>query len=397
MSDLFQQAPEPPTALGRYRVLSKTAGIKVSPLQLGAMSLGDAWSSTMGPMSKENSFKLLDAFVEAGGNFIDTSNNYQDEQSETWIGEWMKQRHNRDLLVVATKFSTAYTSYRQGKGKTVNYAGNHKRALKMSVRDSLAKLQTDWIDLLYVHWWEWTTSIEEVMDSLHELVLQGKVLYLGVSDTPAYIVAAANTYAKAHGKTQFSVYQGRKCSPRPPFVHTSQLTGSDQDGTSWSEIWSARSFPCAATSAWPLRPGTPSKRTVEERIKNNEPLRSFLTPTEQSEQEVRASAALEDVAREHNLTSLTAVALAYVMSKAPYVFPLVGGRKVEHLKDNIQSLTIKLTSEQLDKLDAVAGFQPEFPYNLIGEDPAVTGKAGMIVGAVAPMSFVKNQMPIGHE
>nr|POF04878.1 putative aryl-alcohol dehydrogenase aad14 [Quercus suber] len=384
MSDLFQQAPEPPTALGRYRVLSKTAGIKVSPLQLGAMSLGDAWSSTMGPMSKENSFKLLDAFVEAGGNFIDTSNNYQDEQSETWIGEWMKQRHNRDLLVVATKFSTAYTSYRQGKGKTVNYAGNHKRALKMSVRDSLAKLQTDWIDLLYVHWWEWTTSIEEVMDSLHELVLQGKVLYLGVSDTPAYIVAAANTYAKAHGKTQFSVYQGR---------WNVMVRDLEREIVPMCRHFGMAIAPWDSVGGGKFQ----SKRTVEERIKNNEPLRSFLTPTEQSEQEVRASAALEDVAREHNLTSLTAVALAYVMSKAPYVFPLVGGRKVEHLKDNIQSLTIKLTSEQLDKLDAVAGFQPEFPYNLIGEDPAVTGKAGMIVGAVAPMSFVKNQMPIGHE
>lgn len=89
MTDLFKPAPEPKTELGRYRILSSTAGVRVSPLQLGAMSIGDAWSGFMGSMSKENSFKLLDAFEDAGGNFIDTANNYQDEQSEEWIGEWM--------------------------------------------------------------------------------------------------------------------------------------------------------------------------------------------------------------------------------------------------------------------------------------------------------------------
>jgi aryl-alcohol dehydrogenase-like predicted oxidoreductase len=79
----------------------------------------------------------------------------------------------------------------------------------MSLRDSLKKLKTDWIDILYVHWWDWTTSIEEMMDSLDAVVKSGKVLYLGISDTPAWVVSAANSYAKAHGKTQFSIYQGR--------------------------------------------------------------------------------------------------------------------------------------------------------------------------------------------
>lgn len=87
MTDLFKPAPDPETPLGRYRVLSKSAGMRVSPLQLGAMSIGDAWSQFMGTMDKEQSFELLDAFVKAGGNFIDTANNYQDDQSEMWIGE----------------------------------------------------------------------------------------------------------------------------------------------------------------------------------------------------------------------------------------------------------------------------------------------------------------------
>lgn len=98
MADLFKPAPEPPTELGRYRILSSTAGVRVSPLQLGAMSIGDAWSGFMGTMDREASFKLLDAFVEAGGNFIDTANNYQDEQSEVFIQASNLERKERNAL-----------------------------------------------------------------------------------------------------------------------------------------------------------------------------------------------------------------------------------------------------------------------------------------------------------
>lgn len=116
----------------------------------------------MGSMSKEQSFKLLDAYHEAGGNIIDTANNYQNEQSEMWIGEWMKKHGNRDEMVIATKYTTPYKSYEKGKLSTVNYSGNSKRSLHMSFRDSLKKLQTDWVDILYLHWWDWTTSIGEL-------------------------------------------------------------------------------------------------------------------------------------------------------------------------------------------------------------------------------------------
>ncbi|WPG97852.1 putative aryl-alcohol dehydrogenase AAD14 [Acrodontium crateriforme] len=383
MSDLFAPCPDPPTELGRYRVLSSTAGIRVSPLQLGAMSIGDAWEGMMGSMSKEQSFKLLDAFAEAGGNFIDTANNYQNEQSETWIGEWMMERKNRDLMVIATKFTTPYTSYAMGKGKTVNYSGNHKRSLHMSLRDSLKKLQTDFIDVLYVHWWDWTTSIEELMDSLDIVVKSGKVMYLGISDTPAYIVAAANTYAKAHGKTQFSIYQGRW-----------NLMIRDMER---EIIPMCRHFGMAI-APWDAMGGGKfqTKAQLEERKKNSEGLRNIFSK-EQTAEEEKASAALEEVAKEHGLSSPTAVALAYVMAKAPYVFPIVGGRKVEHLKDNIKSLTIKLTDKQIEKLESVVPFEPGFPNNFVGEDPHITGVPGIFVGGAAPMAFVRSGKPIGHE
>lgn len=134
MFDFISPAPEPRTELGRYRVLSSTAGIRVSPLQLGGMSIGDAWSGFMGSMDKASSFKLLDAYAEAGGNFIDTANAYQSEQSDTWLGEWMAARNNRDRMVIATKFTMDYKSHEQGKGKgegnAPNCCGNHRRSLR---------------------------------------------------------------------------------------------------------------------------------------------------------------------------------------------------------------------------------------------------------------------------
>ena len=108
---LFAPPPEPKTKLGRHRQLAPSAGIHVSPIQLGAMSIGDKWGDIgMGAMDKESSFKLLDAFYEAGGNFIDTANNYQDETSEAFLGEWMESRGVRDQMVIATKVRAARLS-----------------------------------------------------------------------------------------------------------------------------------------------------------------------------------------------------------------------------------------------------------------------------------------------
>ncbi|KAI1614632.1 aryl-alcohol dehydrogenase [Exophiala viscosa] len=373
MADFFAPAPEPETELGRYRILSSTAGVRVSPLCLGAMSIGDAWSGFMGSMNKENSFKLLDAFYEAGGNFIDTANNYQDEQSEKWLGEWMQEKKNRDMIVIATKFTTSYRGYELGKGKTVNYSGNHKKSLHLSVNDSLKKLQTDYIDLLYLHWWDHTTSIEEVMDSLHILVQQGKVLYLGISDTPAWIVSAANTYARAHGKTPFSVYQGR---------WNVMLRDFERE-----IIPMARTFGMAL-APWDVIGGGKfqSKKQIEERKSKGEGLRSLMGG-DQTSQEEKISAALEKVASEHGDASLSAIALAYVMQKTINVFPIIGGRKVEHLKDNIKALSIKLTPQQIEFLESQTNFDVGFPSNFVGASPAQTGVSSHLVMTTAQIAY----------
>ncbi|AJT25361.1 ADE_G0043320.mRNA.1.CDS.1 [Saccharomyces cerevisiae] len=374
MTDLFKPLPEPPTELGRLRVLSKTAGIRVSPLILGGASIGDAWSGFMGSMNKEQAFELLDAFYEAGGNCIDTANSYQNEESEIWIGEWMKSRKLRDQIVIATKFTGDYKKYEVGGGKSANYCGNHKRSLHVSVRDSLRKLQTDWIDILYVHWWDYMSSIEEVMDSLHILVQQGKVLYLGVSDTPAWVVSAANYYATSHGKTPFSVYQGKWNVLNRDFER--------------DIIPMARHFGMAL-APWDVMGGGrfQSKKAMEERKKNGEGLRTFVGGPEQTELEVKISEALNKIAEEHGTESVTAIAIAYVRSKAKNVFPLVGGRKIEHLKQNIEALSIKLTPEQIEYLESIVPFDVGFPKSLIGDDPAVTKKLSPLTSMSARIAF----------
>ena len=118
--------------------------------------------SLYGRMDKSQVFELLDGYVRKGGNFIDTANNYHNEESETWLGEWLTSRNIRERIVLATKFTTDYKGYELGKGNSVNFCGIHRRSLNISVRDSLRKLQTDYIDPLYVHWWDYTTSIKEL-------------------------------------------------------------------------------------------------------------------------------------------------------------------------------------------------------------------------------------------
>lgn len=366
-SKLLCPAPPPKTELERYRILSSTAGAKVSPLVLGGMSIGDAWPETIGPMTKDKSFELLDVFYDAGGNFIDTAPNYQNEQSETWIGEWMQKRGNRDQMFIATKFTTNYRYWELGKGgKTVNYTGNSRKTLNVAVKDSLRKLQTDYIDLLFVHYWDYTTNIEEVMDSLHMLVEQGKVLYLGVSNTPAWVVSAANTYARDHGKTPFSAYQGRWNVLRRDFER--------------DIIPMARQFGMALLPWDVLGSGKiQSKKQIEARQAQGEVLRSTLAEDKtkgfamtklQSDKEERISGALQKVAMEFGEdVTVQQVALAYVMHKTRNVFPIVGGRKVEHLKDNIKGLGINLTKEQMKYLESVNEFDVGYPQDIMGDDP----------------------------
>ncbi|KAK4173096.1 aldo/keto reductase [Triangularia setosa] len=381
LNQKLNSPPNPQTELGRLQILSTTAAIRVSPLALGGGNIGQAWNQTWGFQTKERAFELLDAYLEAGGNFIDTSNTYQDGESETWIGEWLSlSPSRRDRVVIATKYTSDFALLDSScparqKGQFANCAGNSRRSLFQSVKSSLMRLRTEWIDILYVHWWDYTASIEEVIDSLNVLVQQGKVLYLGVSDTPAWIVSAANTYAKSHGKVGFSVYSG-KWSVLARDVEREVLPMCKAFGMAF--------VPWGALGSGFLQ----SKRQMEERERQGEGLRAWGRGRGR---EGEMSDALERIGSELGVESVTCVALAYVLTKAKRmgvhcVYPVIGGRKVEQLKENIQALELELTEEQIAALERVKEFDIGFPHDFIGGDPDMTGVWGDLTAQTVYLS-----------
>jgi len=351
--------PRPRGPLDHKRILSPMCSLRVSPIALGAMSIGQAWEGMMGSMDKTSSFKLLDAFRKAGGNFIDTANNYQERESETWIGEWMKERNCRDEMVIATKYTMNFRNDLKDRATMSNFQGNGLKSMHLSIASSLKNLQTDYVDILYVHLWDYSCSVEEMMVGLNRLVAAGKVLYLGISDTPAWIVTQANQYARDHGLSPFVIYEG---------------LWSVIDRTFEREILPMAIHQRMAIAPWGAMGGGKFQSTaqLEERKKAGEGMRNMMGSGEQSEQEIRASEALLKVGENHGNAPPTAVALAWIMARAPYVFPIVGGRKVEHLEANIKSLEIRLTAEEIKTLNNVMPLELGFPYEPpFGRDPTI--------------------------
>ncbi|OOO13894.1 NADP-dependent oxidoreductase domain [Aspergillus oryzae] len=225
--------------------------------------------------------------------------------------------------------------------------------MRVSVERSLKKLQTDYIDLLYIHWWDFISSVEEVMHGLNNLVNSGKVLYLGVSDTPAWVVVKANDYARVHGLRPFSVYQGKWNAGFRDLEREIIPMCRDQG---------------MAIAPWaPLGQG--KFKSSEARSSDSEG--GCGRASNMSEHDIQVSDALEKVAKRKN-TTLHAVALAYVMHKTPSVFPIVGQRKVEHLKANVEALSVSLSDEDLAEIDNASSFDIGFPMNFIFRDSYTT-------------------------
>jgi aryl-alcohol dehydrogenase-like predicted oxidoreductase len=336
----------PKGLLDRHRQLSPTAAVKVSPLCLGAMNFGEAHKERLGECSKETAFEILDHFYSHGGNFIDTASSYQDGESETWLGEWMKARENRDEIVLATKFTSPYMKHLKHKTQS-NYGGNNAKSLKISVEQSLKKLQTTYIDLLYLHWWDYSTTIPELMHSLNDLVVAGKVVYLGISDTPAWVVTKANQYARDHGLRQFTVYQG---------LWNAAMRDFERDIIPMCKDEGMGLLPYGSLGGGRFH----TEDGYKEREKHNPGRKG--RPYEDTEKAV--SKALENIANEKG-TELHSIAMAYVRHKAPYVFPIIGGRKLEHLKGNIAALSISLSKEDIKKIEEAYRFDPGFPHTFL--------------------------------
>src|SRR3954463_16664537 len=180
----------------KYKLLGRS-GLKVSELCLGTMGFGTeaGWGA-----DKETSFAILDAFANAGGNFLDTANVYKLGTSEKIIGDYMSN-HDRDYFVLATKYTL------KDNVTNPNASGNNRKNMMRSVEESLKRLKTDFIDVLYLHIWDNLTPIDEVLRGMDDLIKQGKITYAAISDTPAWVVAKGNTLAELMGWSQFIALQ----------------------------------------------------------------------------------------------------------------------------------------------------------------------------------------------
>jgi len=176
----------------KYKLFGKS-GLRVSELALGTMTFGEEWGWGV---NKEESRKVFDMYAEAGGNFIDTANRYTEGTSEEYVGEFIKA--DREHFVLATKY-TLFT-----RRDDPNFSGNHRKNMVQALEASLKRLDTDFIDLYWLHAWDFTTPEDEVLRALDDMVRAGKILYIGISDTPAWIVSRMNAIAELRGWTQFT-------------------------------------------------------------------------------------------------------------------------------------------------------------------------------------------------
>jgi len=321
----------------RYKLLGNS-GLRVSELCLGTMTFGEDWGWGS---DKEESRAVFQAFAEAGGNFLDTANLYTNGTSETLVGEFVKG--DREKWVIATKYSL---NTRPG---DVNACGNHRKNLFQAVEASLKRLGTDYIDLLWLHIWDSLTPMEEVMRSFDDLVRMGKVLYIGISDSPAWIVSQGNTLATLRGWT--------------PFIGL-QIEYSLKERTPERELLPMAKALNIGVTAWsPLGGGV-----LTGKYNQPNPVDGRLSMTDQPfqifDRDLKIAETVLEIAREIG-KSPAQVALNWLRNRPNSVIPIIGARRLSQLQDNLACVDFNLTGEQLQRLDNISAISLGFPQELL--------------------------------
>jgi aryl-alcohol dehydrogenase-like predicted oxidoreductase len=326
----------------RYKLLGKS-GLRVSELCLGTMTFGEEWGWGS---SKDESRRILDAFLEAGGNFIDTANIYTNGTSEMLLGEFLQGR--RDSAVLATKYTNAWP------GTDPNAAGNQRKNMMRAVEASLKRLQTDYIDLYWLHIWDKITPLEEVMRAFDDLVRQGKVLYAGVSDMAAWAVARANTLAELRGWSPFVGLQ-IEYSLIERTVERELLPMAEALGlgvTAWSPL------------AGGLLTGKYRKGEGQDARYSTEMMQQHMPAADRAEAVVHEVLAVaKEVGR-----SPAQVALAWLRQREIPIIPIIGARRLEQFRDNLACLDLKLDANQRERLDAASQIELGFPHDFYARD-----------------------------
>jgi len=327
----------------QYRLLGNS-GLRVSEVALGTMTFGEEWGWGS---SKDDSRKVYDAFREAGGNFIDTANFYTNGTSESHLGEFMKD--HRQSIVMATKYTNAQP------GTDPNAAGNHRKNMMQAVEASLKRLKTDYIDLYWVHIWDQITPVEEVMRALDDLVRQGKVLYVGISDAPAWWIAQANTLAHFRGWSPFAGLQ---------------IEYSLIERTVERELVPVAKALNLGLTAWsPLAGGVLSGKyhghgSSEASRMSSDMMKGFMPEQQRAD---RIVAAVKKVSDETG-RSMAQVALAWLRYRPVPVIPIIGARKLSQLQDNLASFDLALSVEQLKTLNEASHIELGFPHDFYAKE-----------------------------
>ncbi|HKD82395.1 MAG TPA: aldo/keto reductase [Candidatus Angelobacter sp.] len=327
----------------KYRLLGNS-GLRVSEACLGTMTFGEDWGWGS---SKGEARKVYEAYREAGGNFLDTANIYTNGSSERYVGEFIKD--HRESIVLATKYSNAMP------GKDPNAAGNQRKNVVQAVEASLKRLQTPYIDLYWVHIWDGLTPVEEVMRALDDLVRQGKVLYVGISDAPAWWVAQANTLAQLRGWSPFVGLQVEySLIERTPERELMPMAQALNIGfTAWSPLAGG-----VLTGKYHGHGSSEQARLSSDMLKDFRPEQQRADPIVAAVKQVS-----DQVGR-----SMAQVALAWLRYRAVPVIPILGARKLTQLQDNLASFDLALTPEQINSLHAASRIDLGFPQELYGKE-----------------------------
>lgn len=320
-----------------YKLLGRS-GLRVSELSLGTMTFGEDWGWGA---SKADSQKVFETFVNRGGNFIDSACNYTEGTSERFVGEFIAA--DRDYFVVATKYTLIGDTWNQ---KDPNMGGNSRKNMLKSVEASLQRLQTDHIDLLYLHMWDFTTPVLEVMRTVDDLVRAGKVLYFGFSDTPAWIVSYAIGLAEQYGLT-------RPVAIQLPY----SVVGRAGER---ALIPMAKEFDLAVT-CWGMLDG--GVLTGKYSGDNHQPKRYESA----SERELFLAQKVTEIAGSIG-RSPAQVAIRWVVQQAKHLIPVIGARTAAQLEDNFGVLDFELSAEDLAALSGISEFKRGFPLDFLTGD-----------------------------
>jgi aryl-alcohol dehydrogenase-like predicted oxidoreductase len=333
--------------LATCRLLGRS-GLRVSPLALGAMTFGLDWGWGA---EKDEARRIFDTYVDRGGNFVDTANAYTNGSSERLVGEFAEGK--RERLVISTKYTMAT------RPNDPNSGGNHRKSMVASVEESLRRLKSDYIDLLYVHQWDGLTPVEEILRGLDDLVRQGKVLYLGLSDIPAWQASRMQAIADLRGWTPFIALQSEY---------------SLIERTSERDL-----IPMAKEMGMGFMPWSPLANGVLSGKYSRADLGASQTGIEGSrkaiagaygslsERNLAIAEVVGEVAREAG-ASPAQVALAWVMTNPGVTALLLGARTLQQLENNLGALDVRLSKDQMARLEAASAIELGFPHDLLRGD-----------------------------